>query len=126
VVKTANKYLGMMTDGRYQLDNDPRENDIVIRDAITKKSSSQWSSGLGDQVYLSVKMALVKEMGAEKLPLILDDILVRFDAERKQGACRAIYDFSRSQQVIMFTCDSSLYNYFSLEGRINDIRLSGI
>lgn len=123
VVKTANLYLDLMTNGRYQLDSDPRENEITVKDSVMKKTSSQWSSGLGDQVFLSVKMALVKEMGAEKLPLILDDVLVRFDVDRKQGACRAIMEFAKDQQVIMFTCDSSLYNFFSLEGRINNVRL---
>lgn len=126
VVKTANLYMDLMTNGRYQLDSDPRESDIVIVDSVGKKSCAQWSSGLGDQVFLSVKMALAKEMGNEKMPLILDDVMVRFDVERKQGACRAIQEFARDRQVIMFTCDSSLYSLFSLEGKLNDVKLSGI
>ena len=125
VVKTANLYMGLMTNGRYQLNNDPRESDIIVVDSVEKKSSAQWSSGLGDQVFLSVKMALAKEMGDEKMPLILDDVLVRFDVERKQGACRAIQEFAKNQQIIMFTCDNSLYSLFSLEGKLNNIKLGG-
>ncbi len=123
VVKTANRYLGLMTNGRYRLDGDPRDKDLFITDDQEKKSAMQWSSGLGDQVYLSVKMAVAKEMGSEKLPLILDDVLLRFDTARKQGACKAILDFARDQQVILFSCDNSLYSLFSLEGRVNHIRL---
>ena len=123
VVKTANRYLSLMTNGRYRLDGDPRDKDLFITDDREKKSALQWSSGLGDQVYLSVKMAVAKEMGSEKLPLILDDVLLRFDTTRKQGACKAILDFARDQQVILFSCDNSLYSLFSLEGRVNHIRL---
>ncbi len=123
VVIRANRYLSLMTEGRYQLDNDPRDNDIVVKDNVMRKNSTQWSSGLGDQIYLSIKMALAEEITAEKMPMIMDDVLVRFDDERKQGACKAIYEFSRENQVILFTCDRSICNYFRLEGDINEIAL---
>ena len=123
VVKTANQYLETMTYGRYRLDNDPANNEIAVRDSRSSKTSNQWSAGLGDQVYLSLKMALAQEMGNERMPMIMDDILVRFDLDRKEAACKAIYDFSRENQVIMFTCDPSLANYFRIHGTINEIRL---
>jgi uncharacterized protein YhaN len=120
VVKTANRYLDLMTNGRYRLGSDPRDSSLFIED-IKKdaKHVSEWSSGLSDQVYLSVKMAIAKEMGSEKLPMVIDDIMVRFDARRKQGACRALMEFSQDQQVIMFTCDSSLVSMFRMEGKVN-------
>ncbi len=120
VIRTANRYLDLMTNGRYKMGSDPRDSSLFIED-VRKESKhvGEWSSGLSDQVYLSIKMAIAKEMGAESLPLIIDDILIRFDSRRKQGACRALMEFSEDQQVIMFTCDSSLYSMFKLEGRIN-------
>ncbi len=123
VVKTANQYLETMTYGRYRLDNDPANNEIAVRDSRSSKTSNQWSAGLGDQVYLSLKMALAQEMGNERMPMIMDDILVRFDLDRKEAACKAIYDFSRENQVIIFTCDPSLANYFRIHGTINEICL---
>ena len=123
VVKAANQYLSTMTYGRYRLDNDPANNEIAVKDNRSSKTSDKWSSGLGDQVYLSLKMALAQEMGSEKMPMIMDDILVRFDHERKEAACKAIYEFSRENQVIMFTCDPSLANYFRIHGTVNEIRL---
>ena len=82
-----------------------------------------WSAGLGDQVLLSVKMAIAKELTEENVPFIMDDVLVRFDRERKQGACRAIMEFAKDQQVIMFTCDRYLESAFKLEGDIKYIEL---
>ena len=124
VVKTANRYLDLMTNGRYRLGSDPRDSSLFIEDIRREpKHVGEWSSGLSDQVYLSVKMAIAKEMGTEKLPLIIDDILVRFDSKRKQGACRALMEFSKDQQVIMFTCDSTLVSMMRMEGPVNYIEL---
>lgn len=124
VVKTANTYLSLMTEGRYKLDSDPREKDLAIVDVNgNRKDSGQWSSGLADQVYLSLKMALAKEMSSERMPLLLDDILVRFDVDRKRGACKAILEYAKDVQVIMFTCDNRVANLFKLEGEFNEIML---
>ena len=112
VIETANRYLGMMTDNRYSIDPDPRLMDVVIRDKAEHKTSKQWSSGLGDQVYLSLKMAVAKEMGSERMPMILDDILVRFDIQRKARACEAILEFAKDQQVFLFSCDTSIRRLF--------------
>lgn len=124
VIKYANRYLSLMTDGRYQLDTDPRAEEITVKDSFMKKNASKWSSGLGDQIYLSLKMSMAGQIGTEKMPLILDDVLIRFDDDRKLGACRAIYEFSRENQVIIFTCENNLRNLFNICGRHMEIRLS--
>jgi uncharacterized protein YhaN len=107
VISAANRYLDMMTGGRYVMDIDPRRGgDITIRDtrASEYKTPKQWSSGLSDQVHLSIKMAVAKEMGSERLPMILDDVLVRFDRGRKRSACEAMLEFAKDQQVFLFSC----------------------
>ena len=38
------------------------------------------------------------------MPVVMDDILVNFDPERAQEACRAIGELSKDQQVLLFTC----------------------
>lgn len=45
----------------------------------------KWSSGLGDQVYLALRLRLsrVLRRKVESMPLLLDDVLVRFDIERQ-------------------------------------------
>jgi len=112
VIKTANQYLSIMTDNRYEIISDPRMTDVMIRDRSGLKKDGEWSSGLRDQVYLSLKMAIAKEMGSERLPMILDDVLVRFDETRRKGACAAILEFAKDQQVFLFSCDSSLPDDF--------------
>lgn len=105
VIATADRYLSMMTDGRYRIDTDPRSKDLSIRSGDETKGIGAWSSGLRAQVLLSVKLAVAKEMGGGEVPVILDDVLLPFDSERKAGACRALAELSSEMQVLMFTCD---------------------
>ena len=106
VIATADRYLSMMTDGRYRIDTDPRSKDLAVRSGDEVKGIGAWSSGLRAQVLLSVKLAVAREMGRGEVPVILDDVLLPFDSERKAGACRALAELSSEMQVLMFTCDA--------------------
>lgn len=106
VISTADRYLGMMTGGRYSIDTNPMTKDLSVRSGDTVKDIGMWSSGLRAQVLLSVKLAVAREMGGGEVPVILDDVLLPFDSERKAGACRALAEVSSEMQVLMFTCDS--------------------
>ncbi len=105
VVKTADRYLAMMTNGEYRMDLNPLNDDIFITNGKTKKKYSQWSTGLRAQVMLSLKLALAKELSEGQLPVIMDDILLPFDTKRKKGACEALAEVSKEMQLLMFTCD---------------------
>lgn len=109
VVLTAGRYLEPMTCGRYRLDIDPGSNDITVHDADDFKNEAKWSSGLRAQILLSIKLAIAKEMGGGKIPVILDDVLLPFDSEKKKGALKTLLDISSEMQIIMFTCDSETY-----------------
>ena len=108
VVSTADRYLSMMTGGRYRMDNDPRETSISVKGDDGPRTLEQCSTGLRAQVLLSLKLAVAKEMGGGKVPVILDDVLLPFDTERKCGAIRALEEISREMQVIVFTCDDAV------------------
>ena len=105
VISTADRYLSMMTDGRYRIDTDPRLKELSVRSGDEVKPIGAWSSGLRAQVLLSVKLAVAKEMGGGEVPVVLDDVLLPFDSERKAGACRALSEMSSEMQILLFTCD---------------------
>jgi uncharacterized protein YhaN len=105
VMSTADRYLRMMTSDTCSLDTDPRRSELsVISDGMTK-NSKQWSTGLRAQIMLSLKLAIAREMGNGDVPVILDDVLLPFDSERKLGACNALSLISEDMQVLLFTCD---------------------
>jgi uncharacterized protein YhaN len=123
VVRTADRLFGEMTGGRYHLITDPRTSIITVVSSDLKKEESQWSSGLGDQVKLSLKMAVARELSDERLPVLLDDVLLTFDSERKRGACRALLDLSKDMQIFLFTCDQETVWMMKQEGDPNIILL---
>lgn len=105
VVDSADRYLKMMTGDRYSLSIDPTDNDINVVSEDGRKGLEAWSSGLKAQVLLSIKLAVAKEMGGGDVPVILDDVLLPFDSERKEGAIRALAGIADEMQVLLFTCD---------------------
>ncbi len=108
VIQWANRYLSMMTDGRYRIDIDPCTRDLSVKSGNEVKGVSEWSSGFRAQVLLSLKLAMAREMGKGEVPVILDDVLLPFDSERKAGACRALMELSGEMQVLLFTCDREI------------------
>ena len=70
---------------------------------------TQWSQGLAEQVGLSMKLAMACRMteltkNSEPVPIMLDDVLTRFDENRQRGAAEALWQASEKLQVIFFTC----------------------
>lgn len=106
VVARAGQYLQQMTAGRYTLTIDETGCLQTVDTAHEWRGADSWSSGTGDQVYLALRLALAVNFAerTEEMPLILDDIFVRFDEERQQNTLRFLLDFARTRQVLLFTC----------------------
>ncbi len=105
VIGTANHYLGLMVPGA-SLEVDPLKSEVHLITEDGSRPESEWSSGLRAQILLSLKLAVAREMGEGKIPIVLDDVLLPFDSERKLGAVKALARISEEMQVIMFTCDA--------------------
>jgi uncharacterized protein YhaN len=106
----ASRYFNRMTLGRYASVR------AVIGEerfeAVTGDGRpvppERLSRGAAEQLWLSIRFALVDEYGSgSPLPVILDDLLVNFDPQRARAACTAISALSERQQVIFLTCQPS-------------------
>lgn len=106
VVRRAGEYLQQMTAGRYTLMIDDSGRLQTVDSAHEWRSADIWSSGTGDQVYLALRLALAVNFAerTEDMPLILDDIFVRFDEARQRDTLVFLLDFARTRQVLLFTC----------------------
>lgn len=106
----ASYYVDQLTDGKYRLAlNDDME--VLAIDRAGKHLERQhWSSGMGDQVYLALRLALVElfSQSVEPLPLILDDILVRFDEQRQAKALALLAELGKKQTIIVLSCQREL------------------
>ena len=111
ITKQAQKLLARMTDGRYH--------SVTMRDDFSLQAGAAqeetlhdalWrSDGTMDQLYLALRLAVAEEL-TPQAPLILDDVLVRFDDERMRSAVTILREMAENRQVILFTC----------QGREND------
>ena len=94
----------------YETDRQPamlaRASDYVKDTTGREIPLGKWSSGLGDQVYLALRLSLAEAFAEkiESMPLLLDDVLVRFDLERQKLTLQVIEQLSERTQVFLFTC----------------------
>jgi uncharacterized protein YhaN len=63
------------------------------------------SDGTADQLYLALRLAGIETYleTNEPMPLIVDDILIRFDDDRARAALEVLRGLSMKTQVIFFT-----------------------
>ena len=103
----ASAYVKAMTGGIYTLHMDDTHKGAYVKDTTGREIPlGKWSSGLGDQVYLALRLSLAESFAEkiESMPLLLDDVLVRFDLERQKLTLQVIERLSEHTQVFLFTC----------------------
>ena len=107
IIEKANVFLEAMTSGRYSLKVSGDGKNVYTVDSLhNQKDAKIWSSGTGDQVYLALRLAMALAFGSqiEALPLVLDDIFVRFDETRQKETLRFLLELGKKQQIFLFTC----------------------
>ena len=116
VVRLAESFFKGITDGRYQTVFSPLgSSEIHVTDSLgVSKQPVQLSQGTREQLFLSLRFGLVRELGqrSEPLPVIVDEALVNFDPERGLRAARAFVELSQTNQVLAFTCHPTIVNIF--------------
>ena len=64
------------------------------------------SIGTIDQMYLSLRLASLKEISKEKIPIILDEAFAYYDNERLENILKFLNDNYSDTQIIIFTCSN--------------------
>jgi uncharacterized protein YhaN len=105
ISKEAQRIFGKLTGGRYDrltLSQDLSVNAGTAEETVLR--SAMWrSEGTVDQLYLSLRLAVAKELTPDA-PLVLDDALVRFDDVRHAAAMEVLRQEAENKQIILFTC----------------------
>lgn len=108
VVRAATSHFEHFTGGRYaRIVAPPGDASVRVEtDGGESRTTEELSRGTAEQLYLALRFGLIEEFAghAEPLPVVMDDILVNFDAERAARAARAIGDLASRHQVLYFTC----------------------
>jgi uncharacterized protein YhaN len=108
VVRAATSHFERFTGGRYaRIVAPPGDASVRVEtEGGEGRATEELSRGTAEQLYLALRFGLIEEFAshAEPLPVVMDDILVNFDAERAARAALAIRDLAGRHQVLYFTC----------------------
>ena len=119
--QSLSKNIEKISNGKYK--------NILINDNITVEledgryvPAESLSIGTIEQIYLSLRLAIMNEITKEKLPVMLDEAFAYYDDKRLEAALEFLSKIDN--QVILFTCtdrEKNLldkknikYNYISL------------
>ncbi len=112
VLRQASFFFNVMTEGRYARVIAPLDGgDIQVERADGARLSPQLlSRGTAEQLYLAMRLALIREYAnhVDPLPVVFDDIFVNFDPGRSRTTFKAIRDLCTTHQVLLFTCHPHL------------------
>lgn len=106
----ASNYFSTITGGAYEELMISRDMELSVRIPQTKALQSDpehmLSTGTVDQIYLALRLAMVKNLsdGHESIPLVLDDPFANYDDERLMNALTLLNEVSKTNQVILFSC----------------------
>ena len=117
----ASTYLEQLTQGKYKNIWTPLGQRHLRVDDETGDDFQvqQLSNGTREQLFLAIRMAMVKQFrdSGIELPMVLDDVLVNFDQQRTEAAVETLIDFTQQgQQILLFTCHLHLAHLFESKG----------
>ena len=111
VLRRASVYLGRVTGGRWRrIDREEGANGRLLVTGGSRGESvpaePPVSRGTLDQIFLCLRLGLLDHLdeGRERLPLILDDALLRTDDARRHEVYGLLAEASRRRQILLLTC----------------------
>lgn len=111
VYRKASDLLSLMTDGKWVKIEMTGEGRLRVTNSLhVHREPVHLSLGTCQQLYLALRIALLltaDNVGCA-IPIVADDILVNFDAQRRCGAARALVELSKKRQVILLTCHEEI------------------
>jgi len=106
------RWLPTITAGRYtDVRVDPANLDVqVLAPDGHWRRAALLSHGTAEQIYLLLRLTLAQHLTKqnEVCPLILDDVTVHCDAERKCAVLQTLHGISRERQVVVFTQEDAV------------------
>ena len=93
---------------------DPESLSVKVLTGQVARDAINLSQGTAEQIYLLLRIVLVDVLTAassESCPMILDDVTVHFDAERKVAVLDLLHQVSQERQVIIFSQEEAVRSW---------------
>ncbi len=120
VIQEAQEFFSIITEGVYRSIVKPMdEEDLIIENTKAEtKRLAEMSRGTKEQLYLAMRLGLIKEYErrSEPLPILMDDVFVNFDDDRRQQLAKALKKFSKKRQIIVLTCHQNTLDLYIQHG----------
>jgi uncharacterized protein YhaN len=118
VIKSASTLFSEMTG--YSKIMKPLDSDslMIFDENEKKKGVAEMSRGTREQLYLSMRLGLIEEYESrsEPLPVVMDDVFVNFDDDRRGKVIEILKEFSIDRQVIILTCHKHSLDLYTRHG----------
>ena len=105
ITRRAGEILGLLTNGEYT--RLTVGGDLGISAGRAEESGVRelrWrSDGTMDQMYLALRIAVWEQVCPES-PLILDDVLVRYDENRMRRTVEVLRGLAGEHQIVLYSC----------------------
>ena len=116
-LREASAFLSQLTEGKYVRIWTPLgKNQLRIDNGKGNSLPLEvLSRGTREAVFIALRLSLAAAYARRgvTIPLVLDDVLVNFDAIRAESAGKVLRDFaSLGHQVVMFTCHEHIMRIF--------------
>ncbi len=116
-LREASSFLKQLTDGKYIRVWTPLgKNALRVENENGQDLPLEvLSRGTREAVFIALRLSLAAAYSRRgvMLPLVLDDVLVNFDAERAYHAAKVLRDFSQlGHQTVFFTCHEHIMRMF--------------
>ena len=106
------KNIANITKGKYCKLNFSDENGLIVElENGNYIPAERLSIGTIDQLYLSLRLAMLDEISNEKVPIILDESFAYYDDERLKNILEYLNIKFSNRQIIIFSCTNREKNF---------------
>lgn len=103
--QNLSELIQKITDGKYQKVSIHEEKGLIVElENGEYIPAGLLSVGTIDQLYLSLRLAMLDEISQEKMPIILDEAFAYFDDERLKNSLLFLIEQAKEHQIMLFTC----------------------
>lgn len=97
--------INKISDGKYKNVRINTNGEIIVETQNGEYINAEnLSVGTIDQLYLSLRIAAIKEITKENMPIILDEAFAYYDDIRIENILKYLSEQYKNKQVIIFTC----------------------
>lgn len=127
IITKVSAYMRQMTEGKYSdvMISESYELQFLV-DGELLPLSRAFSKGTIQQLFFAYRLAVIDALDPEnELPLVLDEILVNWDANRLNETLKLLSDIARKRQIIFFTCHLDLVEKFKhiSNAKVHEVRV---